>query len=67
MVGFHGGFIDTDMIRAFDVPKSSPAEVVAQSFAAIEAGETEVRVDEGTRQVKAGLSQGVYLRDALAA
>jgi len=66
VVGFHGGFIDTDMIRSFDVPKSTPADVVAQSYAAIEAGETEVRVDEGTRQVKAGLSQGVYLRDALA-
>lgn len=67
VVGFHGGFIDTDMIRTFDVPKAAPADVVAQSYAAIEAGETEVRVDEGTRQVKTGLSQGVYLRDALAA
>jgi short-subunit dehydrogenase len=66
VVGFHGGFIDTDMIRSFDVPKSSPADVVRQSYAAIEAGELEVRVDEATRQVKAGLSQGVYLADALA-
>ena len=66
VVGFHGGFIDTDMIRAFDVPKATPADVVAQSYAAIEAGELEVRVDEATRQVKAGLSQGVYLTDALA-
>jgi len=65
VVGFHGGFIDTDMIRAFDVPKATPADVVAQSYAAIEAGELEVRVDESTRQVKAGLSQGVYLGDAL--
>ena len=65
VVGFHGGFIDTDMIRAFDVPKATPADVVAQSYAAIEAGELEVRVDEATRQVKAGLSQGVYLGDAL--
>jgi len=67
VVGFHGGFIDTDMIRDFDVPKSSPVDVVRQSYAAIEAGELEVRVDEATRQVKAGLSQGVYLGDALAA
>jgi NAD(P)-dependent dehydrogenase (short-subunit alcohol dehydrogenase family) len=66
VVGFHGGFIDTDMIRAFDVPKSTPADVVAQSYAAIEAGELEVRVDEATRQVKGGLSQGAYLQDALA-
>ena len=66
VVGFHGGFIDTDMIRAFDVPKATPADVVAQSYAAIEAGELEVRVDEATRQVKAGLSQGVYLGDPMA-
>ena len=65
VVGFHAGFIDTDMIRAFDVPKATPQDVVRQAFEAIEAGETEVRVDDATRQVKAGLSQGVYLSDAL--
>jgi NAD(P)-dependent dehydrogenase (short-subunit alcohol dehydrogenase family) len=65
VVGFHGGFIDTDMVRGFDAPKATPADVVAQSYAAIEAGELEVRVDEATRQVKAGLSQGVYLGDVL--
>jgi NAD(P)-dependent dehydrogenase (short-subunit alcohol dehydrogenase family) len=66
VVGFHAGFIDTDMIRAFDVPKATPEDVVRQAYAAIEAGEVEVRVDDATRQVKAGLSQGVYLADALA-
>ena len=65
VVGFHGGFIDTDMVRALEAPKATPADVVAQSYAAIEAGELEVRVDESTRQVKAGLSQGVYLGDVL--
>ena len=35
---------------------------VSQSFAAIEAGELEVHVDEATRRVKAGLSQGVLSR-----
>jgi NAD(P)-dependent dehydrogenase (short-subunit alcohol dehydrogenase family) len=66
VVGFHGGFIDTDMIRSFDVPKASPEDVVRQSFAAIEAGELEVLIDDATRQVKAGLSQGVYFNDVLA-
>ena len=66
VVGFHGGFIDTDMIRDFDVPKASPEDVVRQSFAALEAGESEVLIDEVTRQVKAGLSQGAYLSDVLA-
>ena len=65
VVGFHAGFIDTDMIAAFDVPKATPQDVVRQAYEAVEAGETEVRVDDATRQVKAGLSQGVYLSDAL--
>lgn len=65
VVGFHAGFIDTDMIRAFDVPKATPQDVVRQAWEAVEAGEIEVRVDDATRQVKAGLSQGVYLADAL--
>ncbi|MDY0743544.1 SDR family oxidoreductase [Paucibacter sp. R3-3] len=65
VVGFHGGFIDTDMIRAFDVPKARPEDVVRQSFAAIEAGALEVLVDDSTREVHAALSQGVYLKDIL--
>jgi NAD(P)-dependent dehydrogenase (short-subunit alcohol dehydrogenase family) len=65
VVGLHAGFIDTDMIRSFDVPKAAPADVVAQSYAAIEAGELEVRADDGTRLVKDALSHGVYLTDAL--
>ena len=65
VVGFHGGFIDTDLVRGLDVPKATPVDVVAQSYAAIEAGELEVRVDEGTRQVKAALSQGVYLQNVV--
>lgn len=67
VVGFHGGFIDTDMIRAFDVPKAKPEDVVRASFDAIERGDLEVAVDEGTRQVKQALSAGVYLADPMAA
>ncbi|HEY4371638.1 MAG TPA: SDR family oxidoreductase [Burkholderiales bacterium] len=66
VVGFHGGFIDTDMVRSLDVPKATPEDVVRQSFAALEAGAEEVLVDEATRHVKAGLSQGVYLKDVMA-
>ena len=65
VVGLHAGFIDTDMIRSFDVPKATPVDVVAQSYAALEAGELEVRADDASRQVKDGLSQGVYLADVL--
>jgi short-subunit dehydrogenase len=66
VVAFHAGFIDTDMIRSFDVPKSKPEDVVRQTFDAVEAGLSEVLVDAPTRQVKQALSNGVYLADALA-
>ncbi|MGA7781903.1 MAG: SDR family oxidoreductase [Paraburkholderia sp.] len=66
VVGFHAGFIDTDLTRGIDVPKATPADVVSQAFDAVEAGEEEVMVDEPTRQVKQGLSHGVYLKDVLA-
>ena len=66
VVGFHAGYIDTDMIRAFDVPKSSTADVVKLALDAVEAGAEEVAVDEASRQVKAALSAGMYLQDVMA-
>jgi NAD(P)-dependent dehydrogenase (short-subunit alcohol dehydrogenase family) len=66
VVSFHAGFIDTDMTRALDIPKARPEDVVRQAYDAIEAGQEEVTTDEATRQVKSGLSQGVYLNDVLA-
>ena len=65
VVGFHGGFIDTDMIRSFDVPKARPEDVVRDSLDAVEEGAVEITVDETTRQVKKALSEGVYLMDAM--
>ena len=66
VVGLHAGFIDTDLVRSFEAPKTAPQDVVRQAYAALEAGELEVSVDEGSRQVKAGLSHGVYLGNPLA-
>lgn len=51
-------------MREFEVQKATPADVVRQAYEAIEAGAEEVRTDELTRQVKAGLSAGIYLKDA---
>ncbi len=65
VTGFHAGYIDTDMIRAFDVPKARPEDVIRITLDAVEAGEEEVLVDEATRQVKAALSGSVYLKDVL--
>ncbi|CAN7390332.1 SDR family oxidoreductase [Massilia sp. LjRoot122] len=56
VLGVHVGFIDTDLTRGFDLPKLSPATVVERTFAALEAGASEVLVDELTRAVKQGLT-----------
>lgn len=63
VVGVHVAFMDTDMTAGVEAPKASPADVVVQAIAAIEAGDEEVLADEPTRQVKRGLSaeRGVYL------
>jgi NAD(P)-dependent dehydrogenase (short-subunit alcohol dehydrogenase family) len=62
VVGFHAGFIDTDLTRGIDAPKTRPEDVVRVALDAVEAGEEEVVADEQTRQVKQDLSHGVYLR-----
>ena len=56
VLGVHVGFIDTDLTRGFEAPKLQPSTVVDSVFAALEAGDSEVLVDEITRQVKRGLS-----------
>jgi len=56
VVGVHVGYVDTDLIAAFDVPKIAPREVAVAAFDGLEAGEPEVLVDEWSREVKAGLS-----------
>jgi len=63
VLGMHMGFVDTDLVRGLDVPKSTPEVVVARTFDALEAGAEEVLADELTRRVKQGLSAepGVYL------
>jgi len=62
VLGVHVGFIDTDLTRDMDVPKIAPGEVVEWVYAALEAGDSEVLVDELTRQVKQGLAAqpGLY-------
>jgi len=66
VVGVHAAFIDTDMVRGVDVPKTSPEAVVKQILEALEAGQEEVFADAITRSVKAGLSAPAapYLRPA---
>jgi NAD(P)-dependent dehydrogenase (short-subunit alcohol dehydrogenase family) len=65
VLGMHVGFVDTDLTRGIDLPKSPPEVIVGRTFDALEAGAEEVLADERTRQIKQGLSAdpGVYLQD----
>jgi NAD(P)-dependent dehydrogenase (short-subunit alcohol dehydrogenase family) len=55
----HVGYMDTDMTRRLDVPKSAPADIARLALDGIEAGDAEIIADEITKQVLAGLSAGV--------
>ena len=54
VVGVHAGYIDTDMVRGVDSPKSRPEDIAQAVLAGIEAGESEVLADDTARYVKAG-------------
>jgi NAD(P)-dependent dehydrogenase (short-subunit alcohol dehydrogenase family) len=64
VLGMHVGFVDTDLTRGLEVPKSSPAEVVARTFDALEAGADEVLADERSKEIKQALTseRPFYLR-----
>jgi NAD(P)-dependent dehydrogenase (short-subunit alcohol dehydrogenase family) len=55
----HVGYMDTDMARDVDAPKSDPAVIAKLAIDGIVAGDPEIIADEVSRQVLAGLSSGV--------
>ena len=56
LLSLHAGFIDTDMTRNVPGPKTAPEEVVRQTLAALEAGESELLADAVTRDAHRGLT-----------
>lgn len=56
VVGVHAGYIDTDMVKDVDSPKSRPEDIAQVVLAGIEAGDSEVLADDTARHVKAGFS-----------
>ena len=56
VLGVHAGFIDTDLTRGLEVPKSTPEDIVAAALDALERGERQVLADAVSRAVHAGLS-----------
>jgi NAD(P)-dependent dehydrogenase (short-subunit alcohol dehydrogenase family) len=56
VVALHMGYVDTDLTRGLDAPKSSPDEIVRRALDGVEAGLDEVLADELTAHVKRGLT-----------
>ena len=52
----HVGYMDTDMVRDLDVPKSDPADIAKLAIDGIAAGDAEIGADELSRRGRAGLS-----------
>jgi NAD(P)-dependent dehydrogenase (short-subunit alcohol dehydrogenase family) len=56
VTALHMAFVDTDLVRALDGPKTSPELIVQRALDGLEAGLDEVLADERTQHVKEGLS-----------
>ncbi|XAH25178.1 SDR family oxidoreductase [Xylophilus sp. GW821-FHT01B05] len=56
VLGLHMAYVDTDLTRGFDVPKSSPEQIVKRALDGLELGLDEVLADDLTLQVKLGLT-----------
>jgi NAD(P)-dependent dehydrogenase (short-subunit alcohol dehydrogenase family) len=63
VIAVHAGYIDTDMVKDVDSPKSRPEDIAQAVLAGIEAGDAEVLADGTARHVKAGFSatRSLYL------
>ena len=56
VLALHMAYVDTDLTRGFDAPKSSPDEIVKRALDGLESGLDEVLADELTLQVKRGMT-----------
>ncbi|RRH86727.1 SDR family oxidoreductase [Variovorax beijingensis] len=56
VLALHMAYVDTDLTRGFDVPKTSPEDIVKRALDGLESGLDEVLADELTQQVKQGMT-----------
>jgi len=56
VLGLHMAYVDTDLTRGLDVPKSSAEEIVKRALDGLEADLDEVLADDVTVQVKLGMT-----------
>ena len=63
VTALHMAFVDTDLARSIEAPKSSPEDIVRLALDGLEAGQDEVLADDRTRFVKQGLTaeRPIYL------
>ncbi len=63
VLGLHMAYVDTDLTRGFEVPKSSAEAIVQRALDGLEASADEVLADALTEQVRQGLTapRPVYL------
>jgi NAD(P)-dependent dehydrogenase (short-subunit alcohol dehydrogenase family) len=57
--GLHVGYVDTDMVKDVAAPKLDPEIVAETAVDGIAAGDYEILVDEGSRQLQASLASGI--------
>src|SRR5215469_16021833 len=56
VLALHMAFVDTDLTRGIDAPKTSAEEIVKRALDALESGLDEVLADERTRLIKQGFT-----------
>jgi NAD(P)-dependent dehydrogenase (short-subunit alcohol dehydrogenase family) len=59
VTALHVGYMDTDMTRHLDVPKSDPAVIAKLAIDGIATGDAEIIADDTSKRILAGLSAGV--------
>jgi len=56
VLGLHMAYVDTDLTRGLDAPKSSAEDIVSRALDGLEAGQHEVLADALTQQVRQGMT-----------
>lgn len=61
VAGLHVGYMDTDMVRTVDAPKSDPTDIARIAIDGIAADAYEIVADDASRQAQAALAGGVSM------
>lgn len=56
VLALHMAYVDTDLTRGLDVPKTRPEDIVRRALDGLESGLDEVLADELTQQVRRGMT-----------